>query len=102
MRILILGGDGYLGWPTAMHFAAAGHDVMVIDNYLRRLIARSTQSEALFEAPNLEDRAEAFQAAGGSKIEVAIGDCASSIRYLPNSCPTPSFTMPSNLRPLIR
>ena len=28
MRVLILGGDGYLGWPTAMDFAAAGHDVL--------------------------------------------------------------------------
>ena len=32
MKILILGGDGYLGWPTAMHFANEGHDVYAIDN----------------------------------------------------------------------
>ena len=36
MRILILGGDGYLGWPTAMRFSQQGHDVHVVDNYLRR------------------------------------------------------------------
>ena len=36
MKILILGGDVYLGWPTAMHLSAAGHDVAVVDNYLRR------------------------------------------------------------------
>ena len=36
MRILILGGDGYLGWPTAMHFSNRGHEVHVVDNYLRR------------------------------------------------------------------
>src|SRR5439155_18285346 len=36
MRILILGGDGYLGWPTAMHFSKRGHEVHAIDNYLRR------------------------------------------------------------------
>lgn len=36
MRILILGGDGYLGWPTSMHFSKAGHEVHALDDYLRR------------------------------------------------------------------
>ena len=36
MRILILGGDGYLGWPTAMRFSARGHEVFVVDNFSRR------------------------------------------------------------------
>ena len=36
MRILILGGDGYLGWPTAMRFSERGHEVHVVDDYLRR------------------------------------------------------------------
>jgi UDP-sulfoquinovose synthase len=76
MRVAILGGDGYLGWPTAMHLAAAGHEVMVVDNYLRRTIARCTSSEPLFEAPNLDTRAEVFAASHGHRIEVAIGDCA--------------------------
>ncbi len=36
MKILILGGDGYLGWPTALHLSEAGHDVAVVDNFARR------------------------------------------------------------------
>ncbi len=36
MRVLILGGDGYLGWPTAMRFSARGHEVSVVDNFSRR------------------------------------------------------------------
>ena len=76
MRVLILGGDGYLGWPTAMHFAAQGHDVTVIDNYLRRLIAQETRSESLMVNPNLQDRADIFESTSGKKIEVVIGDCA--------------------------
>src|SRR5689334_22963805 len=75
MRILILGGDGYLGWPTAMHFAACGDDVMVIDNYLRRLIAQQTNSEALVSNPNLEQRAALFKTITGKTINVVIGDC---------------------------
>ncbi len=76
MRILILGGDGYLGWPTAMSFAARGHEVWVIDNYLRRNIAMETCSEALMPNPNLHDRAEYFHAITGKSIRVIIGDCA--------------------------
>ena len=74
MRILILGGDGYLGWPTAMSFAAKGHDVFVIDNYLRRNIAQQTQSEALIPTPNLHDRAAIFQSVSDYQIRVKIGD----------------------------
>ncbi|WP_340117716.1 NAD-dependent epimerase/dehydratase family protein [Pelagibius sp. 7325] len=75
MRVLILGGDGYLGWPTAMAFAAKGHEVTVVDNYLRRAIAMETDSEALIPTPNLQLRAEIFKAATGHEIDVVIGDC---------------------------
>ena len=76
MRVLILGGDGYLGWPTAMDLAAAGHDVALADNYLRRQIAEETQSEALVTAPLLPERAELFENFSGHRLEVHIGDCA--------------------------
>ncbi|MGC2122018.1 MAG: NAD-dependent epimerase/dehydratase family protein, partial [Xanthobacteraceae bacterium] len=76
MRVLILGGDGYLGWPTAMHLAARGHEVLVVDNYLRRTIAQQTRSEALMANPNLHTRAEIFEAASGCNVDVKIGDCA--------------------------
>src|SRR5580704_12065731 len=36
MKILVLGGDGYLGWPTALHLSDAGHEVAVVDNFARR------------------------------------------------------------------
>jgi len=76
MRILILGGDGYLGWPTAMAFAAQSHDVCVADNYLRRQIAMDTESEALIPTPNLIERARIFEQVSGNKIQTAIVDCA--------------------------
>jgi len=76
MRILILGGDGYLGWPTAMRFASRGHEVLVVDNYLRRTLAQQTRSEALMANPNLHSRSDLFEALTGRAIEVRIGDCA--------------------------
>lgn len=75
MRILILGGDGYLGWPTAMALAAQGHQVSAVDNYLRRTIAAETDSEALIPAPLLPERARHFNDHWGADIEVEIGDC---------------------------
>ncbi len=80
MKIMILGGDGYLGWPTAMMFAAKGHEVCVVDNYLRRHCAMETQSEALIATPNLHERAEIFEQKSGHKIAVEVGDCADYMR----------------------
>jgi len=76
MRIIVLGGDGYLGWPTAMALAHRGHEVWALDNYLRRNLARETCSEALMQNPNLHDRADLFASLSGRKIEVEIADCA--------------------------
>ena len=75
MRILILGGDGYLGWPTAMHFACKGHEVCVVDNYFRREIARDTDSLPLIDTPRLPERARRFKAETGCNIRVEEFDC---------------------------
>jgi UDP-sulfoquinovose synthase len=74
MRILILGGDGYLGWPTAMHLSAKGHEVAVVDNYLRRNLCREENVEPLFEVPNLNERVGIWEAFSGFSIPVFIGD----------------------------
>jgi UDP-sulfoquinovose synthase len=74
VRLIVAGGDGYLGWPTAMHFAARGHDVLAVDNYLRRNMALQTCSEALMPNPNLVERCKIFEAAGGHRIEAEIAD----------------------------
>lgn len=79
MRVIILGGDGYLGWPTAMFFAKREHEVMVVDNYLRRKIAHKTQSEALMPNPDLEERARIFKSVSGYKVIPEIGDCCETI-----------------------
>lgn len=74
MRILILGGDGYLGWPTAMHFAARGHDVCIVDNYYRRNIAEKTDSDPLFHTPRMSQRCELFASHTGKNIESIVCD----------------------------
>ncbi|MEX0754070.1 MAG: NAD-dependent epimerase/dehydratase family protein [Actinomycetota bacterium] len=75
MRILILGGDGYLGWPTAMHFSARGHEVHVVDNYLRRRGHEEAGTESLTPiAASLPARATAWREVTGREIGVTEGD----------------------------
>ena len=74
MRILILGGDGYLGWPTAMHLSAKGHDVAVADNYLRRRLCREVKVRPLFDVPELDTRCAIWEGLTGFKIPFFIGD----------------------------
>lgn len=74
MKILILGADGYLGWPTSIHLSAHGHEVMAVDNYMRRNLSREQNSEPLFDVPNLHRRAELWRKKSGKDIAVRIGD----------------------------
>ena len=56
MRILILGGDGYLGWPTAMYFSQLGHDVLVVDNLAKRQWEAEVDGAPLEPVPTLRHR----------------------------------------------
>lgn len=83
MKILILGGDGYIGWPTAMHFSDKGHQVMVVDNYLKRKLSIEIGVESLFRIPNLIERIAIWKEVSGKEINIAIGDC-SDYNFLSN------------------
>ncbi len=75
MRILILGGDGYLGWPTAMHFSSRGHEVHLVDNYLRRDAHREAGTDSLTPiASSLPVRAAAWRDVTGKEMGVTEGD----------------------------
>ena len=75
-HILILGGDGYLGWPTAMFFSQRGHQVTVVDNYLRRKNCQDWDVGMLYSVPNLIERAKIWYELTGREIKVVIGDLA--------------------------
>ena len=74
MKVMILGGDGYLGWPTCMDFAAKGHEVLAVDNYLRRNISAETDSNPLVERPDMVERAKLFEAVSGKSIRAEVLD----------------------------
>lgn len=74
MNILVLGGDGYLGWPTAMYFSKRGHQVTVVDNYLRRNACTALDVGMLYPVPSLIERAKIWYEKTGLEIKVVIGD----------------------------
>jgi UDP-sulfoquinovose synthase len=74
VKILILGGDGYLGWPTAMHLSAAGHDVAVVDNFMRRAMLTELGAGSLTPIQSLDERRRAWREVSGREIESFVGD----------------------------
>ncbi len=74
MRILILGGDGYLGWPTAMRFSARGHDVVIVDNFSRRRWHHEHSTDSLTPIRSLADRIAAWREVSGKEIQALVGN----------------------------
>src|SRR5215212_4716566 len=70
MRILILGGDGYLGWPTAMRFSSRGHEVSVVDNFSRRRWHTENSTNSLTPIRSPDERIEAWREVSGSEIQL--------------------------------
>jgi UDP-sulfoquinovose synthase len=74
MRILILGGDGYLGWPTSMYLSRKGHEIGIIDNFARRGYDVEMGVESLVPIASLQQRVRTWYEISGNSIEVFIGD----------------------------
>jgi UDP-sulfoquinovose synthase len=74
MRVLVLGADGYLGWPTCMYFSQRGHEVLGVDNYFRRNVAMELDCEPLVPTQDLAGRASIWKEVTGKEIDVRIGD----------------------------
>jgi UDP-sulfoquinovose synthase len=73
-KILILGGDGYLGWPTAMYLSRHGNTVAVIDNFAKRRWELELNVEPLIPIHTLHDRVKTWQEVSGEQIELFVGD----------------------------
>jgi UDP-sulfoquinovose synthase len=74
MQILVLGGDGYLGWPTALHLSALGHEVAVNDNFARRGYDEEMGVESLIPIATLEQRIGVWTEISGKRITPYVGD----------------------------
>ena len=74
MRVLVLGGDGYLGWPTALRLSAGGHQVSIVDSYLRRDYDTELGTSSLVPIRSLDERVALWRSLTGRRIEVRVGD----------------------------
>jgi UDP-sulfoquinovose synthase len=74
VRILVLGGDGYLGWPTALHLSKRGHDVGIVDNMIRRHYDDEMGANSLVPIRQLQRRVATWKDVSGLTITPYIGD----------------------------
>ncbi len=68
MRILVLGGDGFCGWPTSLHLSDAGHDVVIVDDLSRRNIDNELEVGSLTPIAPMSVRLRAWQEVSGREL----------------------------------
>ncbi len=74
MKVLVIGGDGYCGWATALHLAKKGYEVGVLDNLIRRHWDNELGVATLTPIASIQERIHKWQAVSGQKIDLFIGD----------------------------
>ena len=84
MKILVIGGDGFCGWPTSLHLSNLGHDVMIVDNLSRRKIDIELEVESLTPIQPVSARLAAWEEVSGRRIMFENIDAAKNYARLMN------------------
>lgn len=74
MRIIVAGGDGFCGWPTALYLSEKGHEVTIVDNLVRRKYDEELNSNSVTPIASLEERVAKWNEITGKEIKVYEGD----------------------------
>jgi UDP-sulfoquinovose synthase len=74
MKVLVLGGDGYCGWPTSLHLSDVGHEVVIVDNCVRRTIDHELSAQSLTPISDIKERIKAWREVSGQTIGFEFGD----------------------------
>lgn len=82
MKILVLGGDGFCGWPTSLHLASKGHDVIVVDNLSRRRIDVELGAHSLTPISSLGERIQCWNSISDPAIRFEQLDLAHNYQQL--------------------
>ncbi|MEM8611475.1 MAG: NAD-dependent epimerase/dehydratase family protein [Cyanobacteria bacterium P01_H01_bin.105] len=69
MKVIVLGGDGFCGWPTALHLSNAGHDVAIVDNLSRRNIDNELEIASLTPISSMSTRLSTWQEVSGKTVD---------------------------------
>jgi UDP-sulfoquinovose synthase len=84
MKIAIMGGDGFVGWPTSLHLSNAGHEIHIIDNLSRRWIDTELGVQSLTPMDSIQERTRIWHAETGRKIHFHLIDLAQDYQVLKN------------------
>ena len=76
MKVAVLGGDGFCGWPTALHLSKQGHEVLIIDNLSRRNIDNELECQSLTPIQPMTARLSVWHQTTGRDIEFIYLDVA--------------------------
>lgn len=68
MKVLVLGGDGFCGWPTSLHLSNQGHDVIIVDNLSRRNIDNELEASSLTPIRTMGERIAAWKEVSGNNM----------------------------------
>ncbi|MFO1208135.1 MAG: NAD-dependent epimerase/dehydratase family protein [Amaricoccus sp.] len=82
MKIAVLGGDGFVGWPTALHLSEAGHEVHILDNLSRRWIDTELGVQSLTPMDSIQERTRIWHAETGRRIRFHLIDLAKEYERL--------------------
>ena len=69
MKVIVLGGDGFCGWPCAVNLAEQNHEVIIVDNLSRRKIDIDLEVESLTPISSINERLSAWEETGGKPIK---------------------------------
>ncbi|KAL6296020.1 hypothetical protein ACE6H2_004162 [Prunus campanulata] len=73
-RVMVIGGDGYCGWATALHLSKKGYEVAIVDSLVRRLFDHQLGLDSLTPISSIHDRIRCWKSLTGKSIELYIGD----------------------------
>jgi UDP-sulfoquinovose synthase len=74
MRVLVIGGDGYCGWATALHLSQKGHEVGILDSLVRRFWDSQLGADTLTPIASIQQRIQRWKDLTGKSIDLFIGD----------------------------
>ncbi len=82
LKVIVLGGDGFCGWPTSLYLSEQGCEVIIVDNFSRRSIGHELEVESLTPIMPMEQRLKAWNEISGKKIKFHNIDIAKDYELL--------------------
>jgi len=81
-KVIVLGGDGFVGWPTSLYLSSKGHEVIIVDNLSRRNIDNELECESLTPIQPIGVRIQAWKEKTGNAIRFVLLDVAKDYERL--------------------